>query len=378
MKPFFTPILTAALFLASCHGGPSAVVLTRSSMYSIDTVRLAAAGGDGNTADRKLQEALDLYRKKGSDTARSIQLFKSSILLQPTARAYFELAGALLSTRQFDEGLKALSMAEGLGYSPMANVMFRYAYAYANKPDDTGSLPNSGYVVRYMTLAIQMGYAHPGQFLQKNLFPGAARKSDYDVVFANVLSGGSMRDPSKSLWDSYEGQFPGIGLPLVIDMPWIKEHKPEDAIDYQYEKFIPDMRDAKFSRESSTTFYYISELHKEKAFVAVLYGEVEETAEDDGSSIPLYTLVTYDRQGRLIDRMPVAGQRILSDPFLVFNMQPDLKFRIQGFRDVYRDNPDSVGYEHNPVIRKDPESPEYYQIASSGKFEPADAPLAQR
>jgi hypothetical protein len=299
-------------------------------------------------------------------------------LLHPGAKAYYELAGALISARRFDEGLKALSMAEGLGYSPMANVMFRYAYAYANKPEDTGSLPNSGYVVRYMTLAIQMGYAHPGQFLQKNLFPGAARKSDYDVVFANVLSGGSMRDPSKSLWDSYEGQFPGIALPLVIDMPWMQHNKPEDAIDFQYEKFIPDMRDAKFARESSTTYYYIAELHKEKAFVAVLYGEVEETAEGDGAGMPLYTLVTYDRQGRLIDRMPVAGRRILSEPFLIFGMQTDLKFHIQGFRDIYKDNPDSVGYENNPIIRKDAASPEHYRIGVTGKFEPADAPLARR
>ncbi|HEV9036308.1 MAG TPA: hypothetical protein VGQ51_06810, partial [Puia sp.] len=364
MKPLSTLILTAALFFVSCHGGPSTIALTTSSMYSIDTVRLADAGGDANAASRKLQEAIDLYRKKGADTARAIELFKSSILLQPTAKAYFELAGALLSTRRFDEGLKALSMAEGLGYSPMANVMFRYAYAYANKPDDTGSLPNSGHVVHYMQLAIQMGYAHPGQFLQKNLFPGAARKSDYDIVFANVLSGGSMRDPSKSLWDAYEGQFPQIGLPLVVDIPWIQQHKLEDVIDFQYEKFIPDMRDAKFSRESSTTFYYIAEVHKEKAFVAVLYGEAYESAEGDGSELPQYTLVTYDRQGKLIDKMAVAGRTILSDPFLVFSIQPDLKFRVQGFKDVYKDNPDSVGYENNPIIRRDSAPAKYYQIAS--------------
>jgi hypothetical protein len=345
-------------------------------MYSIDTVRIAASGGEGSIASRKLQEAIDLYRKKGADTARAVELFKSAILLQPTAKAYYELSGALLSTRQFDEAIKALSMAEGLGYAPLANVMFRYAYAYANKPEDTGSLPNSGYVVRYMQLAIQMGYAHPAQFLQKALFPAAARKSDYDVVFANVLSGGSMRDPSKSLWDAYEGQFPAIGLPLVVDMPWMQQHKLEDVIDLQFERFIPDMRDAKFSRESNTTFYYLAEIHKEKDFVAVLYGEAYESAEGDGSGLPQYTLVTYDRQGKLIDKMAVAGRTILTDPFLVFSIQPDLKFKVQGFKDVYKDNTDSVGFENNPVIRRDAEPAQYYQIAANGKLESADAPLA--
>src|SRR5579872_60586 len=164
MKALSSLSLAATIFLFSCHTGPSAVTLTENSLYIIDTVRMAAAGGDEKAARKKLQEATEMY-KKGADTARSIQLFKSAILLQPTAKAYFDLAGALLSTRQYDEGLQALSMAEGLGYTPLANVMFRYAYAYANNPADTGRLPNSYYVEHYMVLAIQMGYAHPRQFL---------------------------------------------------------------------------------------------------------------------------------------------------------------------------------------------------------------------
>jgi hypothetical protein len=378
MKLLSFLIFSGVLFLASCHDRPSAISLTKSSMYSIDTVRLAGTGGDEQAAGRKLQEALALYRKKGSDTAAGIELFKSSILLQPTAKAYFELAGALLSTRQYDEGLEALSMAEALGYSPMANVMFRYAYAYANKPDDKGSLPNSGYVVRYMELAIQMGYAHPRQFLQRDLFPDAARKTDYDVVFTNALSGGSARDPAKPLWDAYEAQFPEIGLPLVIDLPWMQKHKLDAAIDFQYEKFIPDMRDAKFDREGGTTYYYLARIHQDQAFVALLYGEVDDMVEGDESQLPLCTLVTYDRQGKLIDQMAVAGRKVLSGPYLVFSIQPDLKFRVQGFKDVYKDDPDTAGYENNPVIRQDPESAEYYQIAANGKFQPTDAPLARR
>jgi hypothetical protein len=378
MKPLSTLIFSGALFLAACQGHPSAISLTKSSMYSIDTVRLAAKAGDGRAASGKLQEALARYRKKGSDTAAGIELFKSSILLQPTANAYFELAGALLSTRQFDEGLQALSMAEGLGYSPMANVMFRYAYAYANKPDDAGSLPNSGYVVRYMELAIQMGYAHPRQFLQRDLFPNAARKTDYDVVFTNALSGGSVRDPAKPLWDAYEEQFPEIGLPLVIDLPWMQNHKLDASIDFQYERFIPDMREAKFSREGGTTYYYLARIHQDHVFVALLYGGVDDEVEGDESQQPLCTLVTYDRQGNLIDKMAVAGRKILSEPFRVFSIQSDLKFRVQGFRDVYEENPDSFGYKDNQVIRKDPESPKDFQIAANGKFQRTDAPLARR
>lgn len=378
MKPLSTLILVSVI-IGSCHNapGPAYLPLTATSIYFIDSVRMAAAGGDEKAARKLLDQAADLY-KKGPDTAHSIELFKQSILVKPTARAYYDLAGALLSTRQYNEGLQALSMAEGLGYSPMANVMFRYAYAYANKPDDTGSMPNSGDVVRYMELAIQMGYAHPRQFLQRDLFPDAARKTDYDVVYTNALSGGPVRDPARPLWDAYEGQFPEIGLPLVIDLPWMQNHKLDASIDYQYEKFIPDMRDAKFSREGGANYYYAALIHKDPAFVALLYGEVDDMVEGDESQLPLYTLVTYDRQGKLIDQLVVAGRKVLSDPFLVFSIQPDLKFHIQGFTDIYKNNPDSVGYNDNEIIRKNPGSPEDFQITANGKLQRTDAPLARR
>jgi thioredoxin-like negative regulator of GroEL len=83
-------------------------------MYVVDTVRMAAGGGDEKAAQRKLQEATALF-KKGSDTAGSIRLFKSAISLKPMAKAYFDLAGALLATRQYSEGLEALDVAPAAG-----------------------------------------------------------------------------------------------------------------------------------------------------------------------------------------------------------------------------------------------------------------------
>jgi hypothetical protein len=371
--------ILAAAALVSCHAmtGASTIHLTETSLYDIDSVRLATAGGDPKEAGKILDQATETLRND-KDTVKGIMLFKSSIIREPTARAYFELAGALLSTRQYDEGLEALSMAEKLGYSPMANVMFRYAYAYANKPVDAGALPNRSYVDRYMELAIQMGYAHPGQFLQKDLFPTARRNHDYDVVFTNALSGGSLRDPAKPLWDSYEGQFPEVPLPLVIDLPWIQHHELDITINFQYEKFIPDMRDAKFSREGGTTYFFVASIHKDQNFVALLYGEVDDMVEGDESQLPQFTLVTYDRQGKLIDRMAVAGRKLLSDPFQVFSIHPDLKFRVQEFKDIYRDDPDSAGYKNNQIIRRDAGTPKDFQITANGKFQPTDAPLARR
>ena len=88
MKPlsFLVPVwpLVPASFLAmagaalmSCHQPPgnAYIPLTETSIYSVDSVRMAAGGGDENAATLKLEEAVRLYRK-GGDTAGTIALFK--------------------------------------------------------------------------------------------------------------------------------------------------------------------------------------------------------------------------------------------------------------------------------------------------------------
>jgi len=346
-------------------------------MYSVDTVRLAAAGGDEKAARRRLQEATELYRK-GSDTTGSIRLFKNAILLKPTAKAYFDLAGALLATRQYDEGIKALTVAENLGYAPLANVMFRYAYGYANWPDEKDATTNRDAAVHYMELAIQMGYAHPRQFLVRSLFPNLSLGKDFDALYTSALSGGAVKDPGKSLWDAYEGQFPEIRLPLVIDRSWLRSHKREIVIDGAYEKFIPQLGAARFSREGGNTFYYIALIRKDSAYVALLYCEAAEMGDDAQDPEPLFTLVTYDPQGKIIDKMDVAGLSAFKDPFRVFSIQSNLQFRVQEFKKVYRNDPDSAGYDSSNISREDPQPPTDYRIAANGKFERTDAPLALR
>lgn len=378
MKPLsFLTLIGTLFFFSSCHPGSSSIALTDASMYVVDTVRMAVAGGDEKAAQRKLQEASALF-KKGSDTAGSIRLFKSAILLKPTAKAYFDLAGALLATRQYSEGLKALDVAEALGYTPLANVMFRDAYAWANIPDSKDARTNADAAVQYMELAIQMGYAHPRQFLSRTMFPNLSTSYNFDAVYTSVLSGGTTSDPKRSLWDGYEGQFPELQLPLVINRTWMQNHKREVTIDLQYERFIPELREARFSREGGNTYYYVGLIRKDPAYIAVLYCEASEMGDDTPDTEPLYTLVTYDRQGRIIDKMAVAGLENIHHPFLVFNIQQSLQFSVQEFAKIYKNDPDSAGYDSSNFSREDARPPVEYRIAASGKFEKIGAPMALR
>ena len=94
MKPLLYLIPVCAI-LSSCHGpsGSSPAMLNPRNLYSPDTVRMAMSGGDEQAAGKKLQEAVNAY-KKGKDTLKSVGLFKEAILLKPTPKGYYELAGA--------------------------------------------------------------------------------------------------------------------------------------------------------------------------------------------------------------------------------------------------------------------------------------------
>jgi hypothetical protein len=372
MKPLSFLIPAFALFV-SCHGpaGSSSIALTKTSLYYIDTVRLALGSGDEKAAAKRLQEANDAY-KHGGDTARIIDLYKASILLKPTAKAYYDLAGALLGARQYKEATDALYIAEHLGYTPLGNVMFRYAYAYANTSDENTA-------IHYMELAIQMGYAHPQQFLQRKFFPISNAHAEFEARYNEAISGGAGGNPDKSLWETYTAQYPPVDLPLTTNKQWMIEHRSDHDIGGQYEKFIPEMQNNKFARGDGREYFYIALVKKDNAFIAVLYGSAaEEGYEENIGNTLCLTLISYTPQGKIIDKMDVAGRTQLSDNYKVFTLQPNLQFEVREFEYVYDKDPADAGYDSSNIKAQNPLPPVAYRIAPNGKFERTTPPLALR
>lgn len=376
MKPLsYLPLIVVSFIACHAPSGPSSHLLNDSNLYKIDTVRMAVYAGDEKEAGKTLQAAVDLY-KKGSDTAGSITLFKRSIFVRPTAKAYFELAGAYIATRRYIEGIDALSIAEKLGYSPLANVMFRYAYAYANMDNGEFSREHLKVASRYVELAIQMGYPRPVQFTEKNLFPTLDGFYGFERAYSDALAGGAIINPEKSLWDSYKERFPETVLPFTIDSKWIVTRQQGEDIAYLYERFIPEIREAKWSRGGGDVNFYVALLHREPAFIAVIYGTYDPTNGPDAESS--YTLVTYDPHGKIIDRMGVAGRRDLAQNFRSFVIRPDLSFQVMEYQTTFKVNPDSAGYDSSNVSGEAPQPPVNYHITAAGKFERTGPALASR
>lgn len=355
--------------------------LTESSIYDIDSVRAVMDAGNGEAAKKKFLAAIDIY-KNVKDPARSIPLFKSSILLKPSAKAYFELGSALMDNGKYEDAINSLHIAEQLDYSPLANVMYKLAAAYSHRQTPGGdghSSQDDSLAIHYMEISLQMGYAHPDQFRDMGLFSHLKEVYGFMAAYNNALSGNGSKDPDKMLWENFKTEFHSLDLPITINTLWIQQHKLENSIGYDYEKFVPEMRNAKFSREVEDEYYYFALVKKDPGYTALLYAGKNNFLTDAGHNSPVFFfLTTYDQNGRIIDKMKVAGQSNFTDPVKVFTLQPNYSFEVKDYKNIFKNDPAESGYDSNYVIRSEPLGTANYRINAEGKFEKTDAPLALR
>ena len=392
MRPRLLFLPTLMILIAACHNGsgPSTPSnpsqLSDSSLYNIETVRSVIDNGNDAGARKSLASALDIY-KNSKDISKSIPLFKQSIRYKPTAQAYYELGCALLDEDEYQESVQALHIAEQLGYNPRANVMARLSSAYSrlwdkfmnSQPLDTTLRGSDSLALHYMEVAIQMGYPKPGDFQTDVLYTRLRECQAFGERYNNAVSGGSAMSPEQLLWANFANEFAPVELPLVINLVWFKDHPLDRSIDFDYEKFVPEMRTQKFTRDIDKEYFYYALVRKDTAYTALLYCGKSVAGSSETMPPPqFFLLVTYDAMGKIIDKMLVAGQQKYSDPYKVFSMQPNFEFEVQDFKNVYKNDPVQSGYDSNEVVSTEPQTAAYYRISARGKFEKTDAPLAMR
>jgi len=187
----------------------------------------------------------------------------------------------------------------------------------------------------------------------------------FNAVYTAALSGSSASgSPEKMLWHTFTTEFPQVQLPLTINTVWIQEHKLENSISYDYEKFIPEMRNAKFSREVENDYYYYALVKKDPAYTALLYVGKNNFLSDANQNSPVFFfLVTYDSDGKIIDKMPVAGQKNFTATLKVFTMQPNYAFLVKDYKNIFKYDPETVGYDSNYVVKSEPLGIASYRIA---------------
>lgn len=351
--------------------------LTEASIYNLDSIKsylTIITEKDQEQGKKKFLEAIDLIKNK-MEIDKSISAFKAAALIFPSEKTYFELGSALLKGKKYDEAKQALEVAQVMGYSPIANVMYKLAALYSQNRDtahinDYGMLRNDSLALNYMEIALQMGYAKPTQFLQDKLFDSVRYYNEWEFKnrYNSALSGN--KDPEKLVWENYKAGFPDLQLPLTVNTVWIYNQKYENAIGYDFEKFVPEMRTGKFSREVDNEYYYAGKLKEDSVYTALLYAGKNMWVTDGRGYSPVYFyLVTYSPSGKIIDKMMVGGHKTFSDNFRTLSLNQNLSFEVKDFKNKYEKDPDDGGYENNKVVKSDLVSTASYKINSNGKIE---------
>ena len=355
----------------------TAIHVNESTLYNTDSIKasLASVTNELQTAaKKKFLEAIDLYKNK-KQVAQSIDAFKASIFIVPSEKTYFELGSALAENKNFDDALKALQVSEQMGYSPLANVLYKKAFIYASMPKsalctDGYTKINDSLAIHLMEVALQTGYSKPADFLHEPAFDSLRANNDWNFknAYQNAMSGN--KDPEKLAWDNYKSEFKDLPLPLSINTVWIYQQNYENAIGYDYEKFVPEMRTNKFSREVENEYFYVGKIKEDSVFTALVYAGKNMWLTDGRGYSPVYFyMVTYSPQGKIIDKMQVGGQKTFTDNFKDLSLKQNLTLEIKEFKNIYEKDPAKDGYENNKVTKSELQAISYYRINAKGKFE---------
>jgi hypothetical protein len=363
-------VISIALF-SSCHPGgqnSSGITLTEANMYSEDTVVLVAKGATSKNkkADKLFLDAIDAYRNKKKPAA-SVDLFKQSILLQPSAKAYYELGNALGDVDKLQEASYAYRVADALDYKPMDKLLYNEACLYSRMK----SIDSAHY---FLISAIEFGYVDVKHIMAdkdlENLRNDMGQTLQVDIH--QTLAGAT--DPDKMLWTMFSREFKQLSFPISINRDRKLNLEEGNLISYDYERFVPEMRDDRFSRDVGSEYFRVGLVRNSDSCKILLYAAVDVSiAEGDNASlsqlIPIaYYLVSYNKQGKLIDKMLLGGQPMLDKPYKVGNIKENGDIEVNLVQVKYEKDPDSVGYAENKIVSSTPAGKEFYKIAIDGHF----------
>lgn len=347
------------LFLASCgETKTNSVILNAGNIFNRDSVNLFLEQQNDNpvSANTVFLNAIDLYRNK-KDINGAKDLFVQSICISPNAKSYYELGNASLDIKEYTSAIEAYKMAEQLGFEPLSKLLYNMACAYSLSG-------NYSSATEHLEYAIEAGYSNKEQiFTDPDL--AKIREGDYykHAVIRAFSGAGSHYDV---LWQSFKREFRTAAFPVVINNETQNLFTGAVSMSYDFEKFVSEMRDNKFSREVGKEFYYYVLLGTNENYSALIYAVKNVLA---GEQAPCsYMLITCTNTGKLIDKMHVGGRATIADLLKVCIVNENLFFEVKEYREKYQDDPEEKGYENNPVVSTELVTTGKYSITTDGNI----------
>ena len=355
-------LLPAAAFaLLSCEEQkqPSAFsTLQKDAVFNKDSLRNFLSTASTSQADSSktvFLKAVDLL-KNGKKPTGAIDAFIQSLQIYPSANAYYELGNAYLETKDWQKALRSFELAESMEFSPLGSVLFKQASCYAE-------MDSSEKMYNYLKFAVQAGFVDRDKILNNPHFAKYKQEGYMLTVYNEAMSGNG--DPEEIRWHGYLQDFRQAAFPYKIDSGSFRKMGEPEIISYDYEKFVPEMRDNKFSRDVGSEYFYVARIMQTELCSVVLYGC--RSYEYTGAPV-YYILASFDSKGKLVDKMIVGGAKNFDDHYKEFTAQSNNRFQIQEYKNTYEKSTDENGYEDNKVISRSLVATHQFAIDGNGKF----------
>jgi tetratricopeptide (TPR) repeat protein len=346
---FFVSLL---LLVTSC-GEPGEVINTIKQQKRID-IELAESDLFETTRifaflDNEvkfIEEANKLYlngvdafkNKKNLDSAD--YYLRQSILKEPSGKAYYELGNVFMDQKKYSEALSAYDLAENLDFQPVSKILYNKSCLYSLQKN----VEMSG---QYLEYALQAGYNNLDH-IDKDEDLAELRKSR---LFKPAIEKGvrGMSNAKNLFWLQFKKLFPKYPFPHTIESQLDEKVMAEKQyISYDFEKYISEMRDEKYSREVSKGFYHYAQMYETDKYVAVVYVVKEEFM---GDAAPLlYRMATFTHEGKLIDKKRIGGKEYLSDDLWSTTFNKDKTIDVSILKPTYEKDPEDEGYYENKIV----------------------------
>jgi tetratricopeptide (TPR) repeat protein len=353
--------LLAGVTLFSCdEQNPSKtfLVMSKDALFDQDSINAFLSTVPDSQSDSSKQaflRGID-FLKNSRNAKEAINYLHYSIRVYPNANAYYELGNAYLENKDPQAALQSFRLAEMMNYKPLGNVFFRQASCYA-------AMDSLDQMYNYVKYAVQNGFVDKRKILEDVHF--ANYKTDYQLLNTYNEAMGGNGDPDEVLWHSYSSDFKQAGFPLTVDSSTLRKLGQPLSISYDYEKFVPEMRDNKFSRDVGNEYFYVSRILQTELCHVVLYG----CRPFEYAGAPAYyILASFTPKGKLVDKMIVGGAKSFDEAHKVFIADNSQHFRVEEYKNIYEKSTDEYGYENNKIVSQHLVATKQFLINAQGKF----------
>lgn len=361
-------LLPALLFIA-CNGSRQssksleqkqvAQLFSEKNLYVIDSVKFYAdkASPDQVTRGKLLfYQGLDQYLNQNKPE-EGMKLFIQSALMNPTGKAYYYLANAIIEKGDTTHVNDALILAFTLEYEQQDEIDYTYSRMYALLNDTTRALDQLDY-------AFQNGFINKKRIENDKCFDKIRNLRRFEAMMVT-----NFKDEvalKAKIFKSFLSEFPEASLPLEIQKDSMGNVNG-NFINYDYSSFIIGMEEGQFSRDVTNEYLMVARFKTNKNVNAVIYKTI--TAIVDTLQPAEIKIATYDSTGTVLAELTI-GEFAVPTTLTLGSIDTAGVISVKHYTMKWKHDPMESGYAGNERLKDEFNVENKFTIDENGKFIP--------